>query len=66
METPLSPSTWMNFLISWNTESRPVGVGSLLFKDLIPGDQGLRKFVEFSTRLESCEPSKVVPKGEKP
>eukprot|EP00957_Ditylum_brightwellii_P062598 4751310-Ditylum_brightwellii.AAC.1 len=31
-----------------------------------PVDQGLRKFVEFCTRLESCVPSKVEPKGEKP
>eukprot|EP00957_Ditylum_brightwellii_P107681 8214980-Ditylum_brightwellii.AAC.1 len=31
-----------------------------------PVDQGLRKFVEFCTRLESCEPSEDGPKGEKP
>eukprot|EP00957_Ditylum_brightwellii_P148127 11277539-Ditylum_brightwellii.AAC.1 len=31
-----------------------------------PVDQGLHKFVEFYTCLESCEPSKVEPKGEKP
>eukprot|EP00957_Ditylum_brightwellii_P118208 9016132-Ditylum_brightwellii.AAC.1 len=31
-----------------------------------PMDQGLHKFVEFCTRLESCEPIKVEPKGEKP
>eukprot|EP00957_Ditylum_brightwellii_P099422 7573307-Ditylum_brightwellii.AAC.1 len=31
-----------------------------------PVDQGLRKFVEFCTRLVSCEPSKSMPKGEKP
>eukprot|EP00957_Ditylum_brightwellii_P185941 14155826-Ditylum_brightwellii.AAC.2 len=30
-----------------------------------PVDQGLRKSVEFCARLESCEPSKVEPKGEK-
>eukprot|EP00957_Ditylum_brightwellii_P119848 9144880-Ditylum_brightwellii.AAC.1 len=29
-------------------------------------DQGLRKFVEFCTRLESCEPSKGGSKSEKP
>eukprot|EP00957_Ditylum_brightwellii_P133208 10156513-Ditylum_brightwellii.AAC.1 len=29
-------------------------------------DQGLHKFVEFCTCLESCEPSKGGPKGEKP
>eukprot|EP00957_Ditylum_brightwellii_P193262 14715112-Ditylum_brightwellii.AAC.1 len=28
-------------------------------------DQGLRKFVEFCTRLESCEPSKNEPKVER-
>lgn len=31
-----------------------------------PMDQGLHKFLEFCTCLESCEPSKVEPKGEKP
>eukprot|EP00957_Ditylum_brightwellii_P080447 6118919-Ditylum_brightwellii.AAC.1 len=31
-----------------------------------PVDQDLRKFVEFCTRLELCEPSKAEPKGEKP
>eukprot|EP00957_Ditylum_brightwellii_P080440 6118259-Ditylum_brightwellii.AAC.1 len=31
-----------------------------------PLDQGLRKFVEFCTRLESCEPREGEPKGEKP
>eukprot|EP00957_Ditylum_brightwellii_P156710 11928196-Ditylum_brightwellii.AAC.1 len=31
-----------------------------------PVDQGLQQFVEFCTRLESCEPSKDGPKGEKP
>eukprot|EP00957_Ditylum_brightwellii_P139320 10617698-Ditylum_brightwellii.AAC.1 len=31
-----------------------------------PVDQGLRKCVEFCTCLESCEPSKVEPKGETP
>eukprot|EP00957_Ditylum_brightwellii_P070992 5395647-Ditylum_brightwellii.AAC.1 len=31
-----------------------------------PVDQGLWKFVDFCTRLESCEPSKIEPKGEKP
>eukprot|EP00957_Ditylum_brightwellii_P101470 7732964-Ditylum_brightwellii.AAC.1 len=30
-----------------------------------PADQGLRNFVEFCTRLESCVPSKVEPKGKK-
>eukprot|EP00957_Ditylum_brightwellii_P191842 14604600-Ditylum_brightwellii.AAC.1 len=30
-----------------------------------PDNQGLRKFVEFCTRLESCEPSKDGPKVEK-
>eukprot|EP00957_Ditylum_brightwellii_P100686 7673300-Ditylum_brightwellii.AAC.1 len=31
-----------------------------------PVDQGLQKFVEFCTHLESCEPSEGKPKGEKP
>eukprot|EP00957_Ditylum_brightwellii_P181184 13801150-Ditylum_brightwellii.AAC.1 len=31
-----------------------------------PMDQGLCKFVEFCTCLESCEPSEVEPKDEKP
>eukprot|EP00957_Ditylum_brightwellii_P037943 2869556-Ditylum_brightwellii.AAC.1 len=31
-----------------------------------PVDQGLRKFVDFHTRLESCVPSKVEHKGEQP
>eukprot|EP00957_Ditylum_brightwellii_P122745 9360326-Ditylum_brightwellii.AAC.1 len=31
-----------------------------------PVDQGLCKFVEFCIHLESCEPSKDRPKGEKP
>eukprot|EP00957_Ditylum_brightwellii_P100950 7694561-Ditylum_brightwellii.AAC.1 len=31
-----------------------------------PGDQGLQKFVEFCTRLESCESNKGKPKGKKP
>eukprot|EP00957_Ditylum_brightwellii_P183134 13948558-Ditylum_brightwellii.AAC.1 len=31
-----------------------------------PVDQGLRKFVDFCTRLELCEPSKGETKGEKP
>eukprot|EP00957_Ditylum_brightwellii_P127136 9693125-Ditylum_brightwellii.AAC.1 len=31
-----------------------------------PVDQGLLKFVEFCTRLESCEPSKGEPKGKTP
>eukprot|EP00957_Ditylum_brightwellii_P112943 8612177-Ditylum_brightwellii.AAC.1 len=31
-----------------------------------PVDQGLRKFVEFCTRLELCEPGKGELKGEKP
>ena len=30
-----------------------------------PVDQGLQKFVDFCTRLESCEPSKGKAKGEK-
>ena len=29
-------------------------------------DQGLRKFVEFCTHLELCEPSEGEPKGKKP
>eukprot|EP00957_Ditylum_brightwellii_P125969 9603983-Ditylum_brightwellii.AAC.1 len=31
-----------------------------------PVDQGLQKFVDFCTRLESCEPSEGEAKGEKP
>eukprot|EP00957_Ditylum_brightwellii_P170963 13013217-Ditylum_brightwellii.AAC.1 len=31
-----------------------------------PVDQGLKIFVDFCTRLESCEPSKGEAKGEKP
>eukprot|EP00957_Ditylum_brightwellii_P195536 14899099-Ditylum_brightwellii.AAC.1 len=31
-----------------------------------PVDQGLQNYVEFCTRLESCEPSKDKPKGENP
>eukprot|EP00957_Ditylum_brightwellii_P196642 14982602-Ditylum_brightwellii.AAC.1 len=31
-----------------------------------PVDQGLRKFVEFCTRLESCEPSADKPKDKSP
>eukprot|EP00957_Ditylum_brightwellii_P120780 9212565-Ditylum_brightwellii.AAC.1 len=31
----------------------------------VPVDQGLRKFVEFCTRLESCEPRTDKPKDEK-
>eukprot|EP00957_Ditylum_brightwellii_P133884 10209406-Ditylum_brightwellii.AAC.1 len=31
-----------------------------------PVDQGLQKFVESCTRLESCEPSKDEPKDKKP
>eukprot|EP00957_Ditylum_brightwellii_P146751 11171856-Ditylum_brightwellii.AAC.1 len=30
-----------------------------------PVDQGLRKFLDFCTRLESCEPGEGKPKGEK-
>eukprot|EP00957_Ditylum_brightwellii_P113309 8639993-Ditylum_brightwellii.AAC.1 len=45
-------------LLSWYREFTVQGFN--------PVDQGLRKFVEFCTRLESCEPSGVEPKGEKP
>eukprot|EP00957_Ditylum_brightwellii_P173779 13230117-Ditylum_brightwellii.AAC.1 len=31
-----------------------------------PVDQGLKKVVDFCTRLELCEPSKGKAKGEKP
>eukprot|EP00957_Ditylum_brightwellii_P152176 11585759-Ditylum_brightwellii.AAC.1 len=34
-------------------------------QDFDPVDQGPRKFVEFCTRLESCEPSEDEPKVEK-
>ena len=43
---------------SWRREFTVQGFDSM--------DQGLRKFVEFCTRLESCEPSKADPKVEKP
>eukprot|EP00957_Ditylum_brightwellii_P207694 15354127-Ditylum_brightwellii.AAC.1 len=45
-------------LLSWHREFTVQGFD--------PVDQGLRKFVAFCTCLESCEPSKVEPKGEKP
>eukprot|EP00957_Ditylum_brightwellii_P134443 10249873-Ditylum_brightwellii.AAC.1 len=45
-------------LASWHREFTVQGFG--------PMDQGLCKFVEFCTCLESCEPSKGGFKGEKP
>eukprot|EP00957_Ditylum_brightwellii_P189086 14393629-Ditylum_brightwellii.AAC.1 len=42
---------------SWSREFTVQGFNSV--------DQGLRKFVEFCTRLESCEPSVDKPKVEK-
>eukprot|EP00957_Ditylum_brightwellii_P128227 9779617-Ditylum_brightwellii.AAC.1 len=44
--------------VSWHREFTVQGFD--------PMDKGLRKFVEFCTHLESCEPSKVESKGEKP
>eukprot|EP00957_Ditylum_brightwellii_P018227 1373537-Ditylum_brightwellii.AAC.1 len=41
-------------LASWRREFTVQGFDSI--------DQGLRKFVEFCTHLESCEPSKDRPK----
>eukprot|EP00957_Ditylum_brightwellii_P142044 10822308-Ditylum_brightwellii.AAC.1 len=45
-------------LLSWRRE--------LTVQGFDPMDQGLNKFVEFCTCLESCEPSEVKLKGEKP
>ena len=45
-------------LASWHREFTVQGFD--------PVDQGLRKFVEFCTRLESCEPNEDKPKVEKP
>eukprot|EP00957_Ditylum_brightwellii_P127141 9694037-Ditylum_brightwellii.AAC.1 len=45
-------------LLSWRREFTVQGFDTL--------DQGLCKVVEFCTRLKSCKPSKVEPRGEKP
>ena len=60
---PLDADELLNILevgvpLSWRREFTVQGFN--------PADQGLRKFVEFCTCLESCEPSEVKPKGEKP
>eukprot|EP00957_Ditylum_brightwellii_P055923 4237543-Ditylum_brightwellii.AAC.1 len=44
--------------VSWHMEFTVEGFD--------PVDQGLQKFVEFCTCLQSCEPSKGKAKGEKP
>eukprot|EP00957_Ditylum_brightwellii_P183006 13939308-Ditylum_brightwellii.AAC.1 len=62
VERPLDKDELLDILkfrvrASWHREFTVQGFN--------PVDQGLRKFVEFCTRLESCEPNEDKPKIEK-